>query len=78
MRKSFHAAGLAAALAALGACTESGELSPAAQSVTCLPKGVYLGEAFGATYTPAQKAAIDALRMMNCPDPAALGYGDPA
>jgi hypothetical protein len=62
----------------LGACTETGNLTPTAQTVTCLPKGVYLGEAFGAHYTEAQKAAIDALRVLNCPDPVSLGYGAPA
>lgn len=74
MRKIFFIAGLAL----LAACTEAGDLAPAAQSVTCLPKGVYLGEAFGAHYTEAQKSAVDALRMLNCPDPVALGYGAPA
>ena len=70
MRASLIALGVASLLAA---CAEDGSLTPAAQSVTCLPKGVYLGEAFGANYTEAQKGAIDSLRMLNCPDPVALG-----
>ena len=74
MRASLIALGVASLLAA---CAADGSLSPAAQTVSCLPKGVYLGEAFGAHYTEAQKAAIDALRVLNCPDPVALGYGAP-
>ena len=67
------------ALAFLAACSTTGDIdprvAPTVNALTCLPKGVYLGAAFGATYTEAQIAIIDVWRIANCPNALELGYG---
>ena len=66
-------------LAACAAQTTSPELDATGKALTCLPKGVYLGELVNENWNDEQKAtyrtAVDTWRVLNCPDPTALGYG---
>lgn len=77
-------------IALLLAGCASGPLSPEKQAeaeaatlaILCQPKGIYIAEGFNTHWNDQQRAlyraTTDSLRIVKCPDPAALGYGSNA
>lgn len=76
---------LALALALTAAACANGAITPEAKATLCHPKGIYFGELLNPNWDKwsaedkaAYRRSVDILRIANCPDPVALGYGDPA